>query len=212
MPDVVTRRFDRVASATLVLVLLAGCTTIRRCSYEGFGRDERQQPERVIEALGITPGTRIADLGSGSGYFTFRLADATGPTGKVYAVDVDEAMQEYLAGIVRERGVENVEIVIATPDDAGLPEGEIDLLFTSNTYHHIEDPVSYFTRARRHLGAEGRIAIIDYHEDAGWFQSTFGHAIDGDVIEEHMTEAGYELVAEPGFLEQQNFLIFAPAQ
>ena len=78
----------RTAALLLAVGMLAGCSSIKRFSYEGSSRDEWQQPERVIAALGIRPGDRVADLGSGSGYFTLRLVRAVGPDGKVYAVDV----------------------------------------------------------------------------------------------------------------------------
>ncbi len=200
----------RRVTGLLAVLLAAGCTTIKRCSYEGFGRDERQKPELVVQALEIEPGDRVADLGSGSGYFTFRLADAVGDSGRVYAVDVDEDMNAYVAGLAGERGAENVEIILAAPDDPRLPEGSIDLIFTSNTYHHIEDRPAYFRRARRFLSPTGRIAIIDYRDDAGWFQRLLGHATAPEAIEREMKEAGYEVVARPGFLEEQTFLVFAP--
>ena len=84
-----------VAALAVLLVLLAGgCNKLKRSAYDGFGRDGWQQPDRVIEALALEPGARVADLGAGGGYFTFRLADATGPDGLVYAVDVDPGMLE----------------------------------------------------------------------------------------------------------------------
>jgi len=78
----------------LILLLLAGCARLKQCAYEGFNREQWQQRDRVIQSLQIRPGDRIADLGSGSGYFVFALAKAVGPTGKVYAVDVDEEMNK----------------------------------------------------------------------------------------------------------------------
>src|SRR3990172_9550282 len=111
----------RLPAAVLALVSLASlavaCTQLKRCAYEGWGRDEWQQPERVVEALGLEPGARVADLGSGGGYFTFRLARAVGPTGKVYAVDVDEDLNAYVAERAREEGHANVETVLAEYTD-----------------------------------------------------------------------------------------------
>ncbi len=69
----------------ILFFLSTSCTSLKQWAYEGNVRDEWQHPEQVIKALKIRPGDHIADLGSGSGYFTFRLADAAGSTGKVYA-------------------------------------------------------------------------------------------------------------------------------
>ena len=96
-------------AALAAFVLLAGCTTLKKCAYEGFGRDGWQQPERVMQSLAIKPGERIADLGSGGGYFTFRLSQAVGPTGKVYAVDVDKDMLEDLVAAAVNDAVRKVD-------------------------------------------------------------------------------------------------------
>ena len=130
-----------IAAATIVLSL--GCGTWKRFAYER-GRDDWQQPERVIASLGIAPGARVADLGAGSGYFTLRLAEAVGPTGKVYAVDVDAVMNEYLRELVKEAGVRNVEVIDGEFEDPLLPDGRIDLIFSANTYHHLQERSTYF--------------------------------------------------------------------
>jgi ubiquinone/menaquinone biosynthesis C-methylase UbiE len=203
---------QRRAIAACALLLLAGCATWKKCAYEGWGRDESQQPERVVTTLGIGPGDRVADLGSGSGYFTFRLADAVGKDGKVYAVDIDPDMTEMVAAMARERGAANVEVVLAEPEDPELPDGEIDLVFTANTYHHIADRVDYFTRLKRDLSPKGRVAILDYHEGGGWFATWFGHSTPTATVTSEMEQAGYRISAAPDFLTEQTFLIFAPEE
>src|SRR5262245_4789952 len=108
---------QRVAALLLAAGLLGGCAEIKRWSYEGSSRDDWQQPERGVESLGTRPGDRVADLGSGSGYSTVRLAPAVGPGGKVYAVDVDEDMNQYLRGRLAEQGISNVEVVLGRFED-----------------------------------------------------------------------------------------------
>ncbi len=142
-------------AASLALLLCSGCSGWKRFAYEGFRRDSWQQPDRVIEELGIEPGDYVADLGAGGGYFTFRLAEAVGPGGVVYAVDVDEDMTGHLAERAADEGHRNVEVILGGYDDPRLPDGEVDLLFTSNTYHHIQDRVAYFANLRRDLNPMG---------------------------------------------------------
>ncbi len=192
---------------TLALVACAGCSDWKRFAYEGWGRDDWQQPQRVVTALGLEPGDRVADLGAGGGYFTFRLADAVGPTGVVYAVDVDEGMIDYLTQRARDEGRTNVEVILGEYHDPLLPDGTIDLLFTSNTYHHLEDRVAYFAKVLDDLGPDGRVAIIELN-DRSWFPRWLGHHTPLETIVQEMTDAGYQLDRSYDFLERQHFAIF----
>lgn len=196
-----------VAGALMAILALSSCTGIKRWAYERGDRDTWQHPERVIAELEIVPGQRVADLGSGGGYFTFRLADAVKPDGIVYAVDVDTAMNEDLARRAQARGYQNIEIVQASFEDPKIPGGGVDLIFTSNTYHHItEKRREYFDNARRFLKPGGRIAIIDYKRE-GFFRRVFGHAMERDVIVSEMESVGYRLESDHS-LPKQHFLVF----
>jgi ubiquinone/menaquinone biosynthesis C-methylase UbiE len=206
------RCVGQVAAVLLCTLLLAGCGacgTIKRYAYEGFGRDAKQQPARVVETLAIERGQVVADLGAGGGYFTFRLADSVGPEGKVYAIDIDPDMTGYITNAAQQRGYRNVEAILAEPDDPKLAPESVDLIFTVNTYHHITDRAAYFARAKRYLRPGGRVAIIDYRPE-GFFQRLFPHSTEGEEIKREMSEAGYRLAGEYDFLTEQNFLVFAP--
>jgi ubiquinone/menaquinone biosynthesis C-methylase UbiE len=191
----------------LLVVTAVGCAGLKRFAYSGFGRDRWQHPEQVIGSLGIQTGDRVADLGSGGGYFTFRLADAVGPDGKVYAVDVDPGMIRHLEERASKEGYSNVEVVLAQYDDPLLPEPGVDLIFTCNTYHHLEDRIAYFDRARQYLRPGGRVAIVE-HRPGGWLQWIFPHSTPSEVIRTEMEAAGYQFQNEHSFLPRQNFLVF----
>lgn len=138
-------------------------------------RDAWQRPKEVIGALRIAPGAHVADIGAGGGYFTFKLAEAVGPEGRVYAADVDKTALRTIEKEARLMRTANVPLILATPNDPHLPQGGIDLIFTCNTYHHISERVTYFKAVARYLRPDGQIAIIEYKE-GGWFGSLFGHA------------------------------------
>lgn len=191
----------------LLAMLASGCARAKRFAYEGFGRDGWQQPEKVIDSLGIRAGDRIADVGAGGGYFTFRLAEATGPEGRVYAVDVDRDMTEYLEERARDEGAENVEVILAQYHDPLLQEGGVDLVFTCNTYHHIQNRSDYFANVQKYLRTGGRVAIVEYVPE-GWFQRIFPHSTSAEEIRREMEQAGYDLEQEHGFLSRQSFLVF----
>jgi len=192
----------------LVMGIFQGCTTFKRFAYEGFGRDRWQQPKRVIQTLKIQKGETIADLGAGGGYFTFRLTDAVGDSGTVYAADVDDGMLRYLKKRTENEGRHNVIPLRAQYDDPKLPPASIDLLFTVNTYHHLKNRTDYFRRAKKALKPGGRVAIIDFAGKTMW-QRLFGHITPVKTIREEMKAAGYRLEAEYTFLSAQHFLIFS---
>lgn len=204
------RRFRRVDSFLfLILFLIAGCTTLKQCAYQGIGRDKWQKPEEVIRSLALHPGDRVADLGAGGGYFTFRLAKTVGPSGKVYAVDVDEGLVEALTAKAKQEEYANVETILAKIDDPLLPKTGVDLIFVSNAYHHLQDRVAYFANAKRYLRPNGRVAIVEFN-GKGWIETAPGHYTAKEVVLSEMKAAGYALQQEFDFLPRQHFLIFSP--
>jgi ubiquinone/menaquinone biosynthesis C-methylase UbiE len=199
-----------ISFSLVCLASSAGCSSFKRCMYERGDRDAWQQPERVVASLEIKPGDRIADLGAGGGYFTFRFADAVGESGVVYAVDVDSGMTEYLEKRAKKEGYANVDVVLAEFDDPTLPDSGVDLMFTSNTYHHIEDRPAYFRNASKYLRPGGRIAIVEYEGDEG-FHLFGGHSTASDEIRAEMEQAGYRLAVQHDYLSKQSFLVFEVA-
>jgi len=121
------------ALVALAALTLYGCGALKRFAYEGIGRDSWQKPAEVIALLDLHPGEQVADIGAGGGYFSFRLADAVGPGGRVYAVDVDDDMIEYLRSRAQREGRSNVEVIRGEYGDPLLPDGRIDLVFTCDT-------------------------------------------------------------------------------
>lgn len=190
----------------LTLLAGSGCGSIKRFMYEGPWRDAWQKPEEVVAALGLESGDAVADLGSGGGYFTFPIATAVGPTGQVYAVDVDESLLAYVASQSKKRGLGQVQTILAPEDGLGLPHGAVDLIFLSNVYHHLPDPIRYFRETRPTLRSGGRIAVIDFRENS----FPRGHATPPDEIQAQFEAAGYALAQRHEFLEKQSFQIFVP--
>jgi arsenite methyltransferase len=203
----VGKHSSRIFVVAATAVLLAGCAQLKQCAYEGVNRDDWQQPQKVIAALNIRPGDRVADLGSGGGYFTFRLAEAVGPGGRVYAVDIDRDMVDLIAKRVKQETLSNIEPVLAKSDDPLLPKTGVDLIFTSNTYHHIDKRIAYFANLRKYLRPGGRVAIIDF-DRRSWFIGLFRHYTPKEFIKPEMEQAGYSVQHDLGFLDRQSFLIF----
>ena len=127
-------------------------------------RDAYQKPHEVLTALAIKPGEVIADIGAGSGYFTFRLAHHVGDKGKIYAVDVSPEMILHLNRRIRELKAINVSSILADPDDPLLPEGSVNRFFFSNSWHHIENQTKYLSLIKKILKPGGEVTMIDFHK------------------------------------------------
>jgi len=173
--------------------------------YQEPDRYTWQYPERVVKALKLESGMKVADLGSGTGYFTFRLAEAVGASGKIYAVDIDEEMNASIDKQAVAKQMENVKTILAVEHDPLILE-KVDLIFSVNAYHHLKDRSNYFRNAARYLQPGGRIAIIDFRKGA------FRHYTELKVLLQEFKAAGYTLDKTHGFLPRQNFLVFSPAK
>jgi len=176
-------------------------------------RDQYQKPRQVIEALNLKPGLAVADLGSGSGYFTRRFIEAVTETGKVYAVDVEPEMLKYAEeSVVHMHRSYTAEFILARPDNPKLPYGSIDLLFLCNTYHHLDERTKYFSDTKSSLKPGGRLAIIDFYNDerSGELGFPKRHLVPRETVIAELTEAGYTFVREHTFLPRQYFLEFIP--
>ena len=172
-------------------------------------RDEYSRPEEVVRALAFREGEVVADIGSGTGYFTLRFARAVGESGMVFAVDVSPDMVRHLNRRLRDEGVRNVVTVLADPDDPLLPDASVDRFVVVNTWHHIEDRPAYLEKLKRMLRPGGQIVHIDFQKsDAPVGPPTSEKIARGDLVKE-MEAAGFRLSAEHDFLPYQYFLVFA---
>jgi cyclopropane fatty-acyl-phospholipid synthase-like methyltransferase len=189
-PDHMEHHFDPEASAK---------------TFDDPARDAWQMPDRVIATLALKPGQIVADIGSGTGYFSVRLAKpALGL--KVYGSDIEPEMVKYLRErAVRER-LGNIISVQATADSPNLPE-PVDVVLIVDTYHHIGNRELYFRSLERSLRPGGRVAIIDFKPDSPEGPPK-EFRLTPDQFKSEMSHAGYRLVAQDDFLPRQNFLIF----
>ena len=168
-------------------------------------RDAWQKPHEVIQALALKPDAVIADIGSGTGYFSVRFAHMV-PKGRVYGVDTEPDMVKYLADRAKRDGLKNLIPVTGAPDDPRLPD-KVDLIVMVDVFHHIENRDSYFRRLHDSLKPGGRIAIIDFRMDSRDGPPKSARSTP-DAIKAELNRAGYSLVQEHAFLPNQYFLIF----
>jgi arsenite methyltransferase len=186
---------------------LAGCAGVAYRQMNDPARDAWQKPKEVMQALVIVPGARVADLGAGGGYFTWYLAEAVGPQGTVYAVDINETGLDIIKKEMNARGIRNVIPIHAESRDAKLPE-PVDLVFNCDTYHHMDDRIAYFRSLARYLKPDGHVAILDFHPH-GFFSGLLGHGTAKEDVRREMEEAGYKRVADVDLADRQHFQVFS---
>ncbi len=172
-------------------------------------RDAWQKPHAVIQALALKPDAVIADIGSGTGYFSARFANMV-PKGRVYGVDIEPDMVKYLAERAKREGLNNIIAVKGAPGDPRLPE-KADLIVLVDVFHHVDDRERYFRKLGDSLKPGGRIAIIDFRMDSPEGPPKSARIAPSQVKAE-LKRAGYALAQEHAFLPNQYFLIFQPAK
>ena len=172
-------------------------------------RDAWQMPHEVIRALALGPDAVIADIGSGTGYFSVRFAHMV-PQGRVYGVDTEPGMVKYLAERAKREGLGNLGAVAATPGDPRLPE-KVDLAIMVDVFHHVEERVRYFGKLRDSLKPGGRVAIIDFRMESPQGPPKAAR-IAPQQVKAELERAGYALEREHDFLPNQYFLVFRPAK
>lgn len=175
---------------------------------ESPDRDEWQQPEAIMDALGIFDGARVADLGAGGGWFTIRLAHRVGPNGVVYAEDVQREMLEAIQRRVTFEGLRNVRTKLGTPDDPMLEPG-LHAVLMVDTYPQLPDPVTLLRRVRAALAPNGRLGIVDFKPDgSGGPGPPLEERVGPDVVKRDAAAAGLTFRRQETFLRYQYLLIF----
>ena len=166
-----------------------------------------QKPRHVVEALGLRRGHVVAEIGSGPGYFTLRLARAVGPSGRVYAVDPEPSMLDALRERLRRGGVRNVTPVLGMGDDPLLPPGACDLALIVNAYHHFADGPALLRRLGRARQPRGRIVNIDWDARATPVGPPLERRVSPETFLRAARSAGLTLIRARDLLPHQYFFV-----
>ncbi|MEM7586994.1 MAG: class I SAM-dependent methyltransferase [Acidobacteriota bacterium] len=173
-------------------------------------RETTEMPDRVVEALGLAADDVVADVGAGSGYFSFRLA-AQVPAGKVLAVDLQPEMLGVLERRARELGFDNVEPVQGTVTDPNLPEAAVDLVLMVDAYHEFSHPYEMMQAIFRSLAPGGRVVLVEYRGEDPSVPIKPLHKMTEAQARREMKAVGLTWIETLDFLPQQHVLIFEKA-
>lgn len=172
-------------------------------------RYEEEQPELVLEAMKLEPGDVVADVGTGTGFYARQLARAVAPGGRVYGVDIQPEMLEFLRQLSEDEGVSGIVPVLAEPDDPKLPEGELDWILLADVYHEMAEPEPVLAKMRRALAPEGKVALLEYRvEDGSGDHIKADHAMSVRQVLSEWKPAGFDLVELHEFLPTQHMFVF----
>jgi len=176
--------------------------------FDSPGRDEKLHINRVMDILGIAPGKSVADIGAGSGWFAVRAARRVGPSGTVYAVDINPEAIRYIDHRAHSESLSNVKTITSKPDAPMLPKDAVDAVLMLKTYHEVADPVSLLEHLRPALRPGARLGIIDRNGNGT------DHGVSRKIVVEEAVQAGYRLVQTYEFVKDDGmdyFLVFVVA-
>lgn len=185
------------------LVVLTGIRALM------FNNRARKGSSRVLESLQIKPGDVIADIGSGGGYFAFEFAKRVGKDGKVFAVDTNRNLLDYVDAQLKKQQIQNVATVLSNENGFILPDAGCDLMFMRNVFHHLSNAVLYLENIKINLSPMGRIAVIEWRPGVkGFYAMHIEHCTPESEIHEAMSTVGFQHLQSFDFLNKQSFNLF----
>jgi SAM-dependent methyltransferase len=173
--------------------------------FEDPKRADRLQVNRVMDVLGIKPGSSVADVGAGSGWFTVRAAKRVGSGGLVYAVEINDEYLKHIDKRSKSESLSNIRTILGKEDDPLLPAKSVDAVLLLKTYHEIGQPVRWLRRMRPAMREGALLGIIDRTGNGD------NHGIDSDTVVKEALRAGFVLVEQHDFVkpdEVDYFLVF----
>ncbi|MBA2524364.1 MAG: class I SAM-dependent methyltransferase [Pyrinomonadaceae bacterium] len=173
--------------------------------FEDPKREDRLQVNRVMDVLGITTGSSVADVGAASGWFTVRAAKRVGADGLVYAVEINSEYLKHIDKRSKEENLSNIRTILGKEDDPLLPVKSVDAVLLLKTYHEIGEPVLWLRRLRPAMRVGARLGIIDRTGKGD------NHGIDRKTVVKEAQRAGFVLVEQHDFVrpdEVDYFLVF----
>jgi len=176
--------------------------------FEDPKRDERLQPNRIMDILGIKEGSSVADIGAGSGWFTVRAARRVGNGGTVYAVDINRDYLDYIEKRAKGENLSNIHVILGKEDDPLLAEKSVDAVLLLKTYHEVAQPIRLLRKTHLAMRAGALLGIIDRNGKGD------DHGLDKEVVIKEAERAGFVLVNQYDFVKPDSvdyFLVFRAA-
>lgn len=216
----------RVVAASVALVIVAGVLLEAQRRHPVSGRvfapvmgvggagwlerperESEEAPAKAIEALGLKPGMVVADIGAGSGYYASRMAKKVGPTGRVYATDIQPGMIELLNRRVASEGLTNVTTVLGAMDNPKLPAKAIDLAIMVDVYHELQQPQLFLQRLKDTFKPDGRLVLVEFRKEDPKVPILEVHKMSVAEVKQELEAEGYVLDKVIDVLPWQHIIV-----
>jgi precorrin-6B methylase 2 len=172
-------------------------------------REFEELPETALNAMDVRKGMTVADVGAGTGYFTIRLANRVGPTGKVYAVDVQPEMISLLRKRLDRAGIKNVVPIVGAEADPKLPPGQLDMILMVDVYHELSRPQTMLQALRAALKPTGRLILIEYKKEDPAIPIRPEHKMSVKEVRAEVEPEGFKMEKVLRDLPRQHIIIFS---
>ncbi len=171
-------------------------------------RDQEEDPNRAIDVLKLPKGASVADIGAGSGYMTEKLSKKVGPTGRVYAVDIQQGMIDLINKRIAKRKLTNVTPILSAQDDPRLPVEAIDLALMVDVYHELSQPQLVLRHIKASLKPGGRLVLVEYRKEDPSIPIRPEHKMSVAEAKLEVEAEGFKLTQTNEDLPRQHILIF----
>lgn len=170
-------------------------------------REKEENSNLAIEKMNLSPTSVVADIGAGTGYFTFKIAEKV-PKGKVYAVEIQDDLIRYLNNQKNELGAANVEVIKGDAKSPHLPDSSIDLAILIDVYHELQNPKEMMHNISKALKSNGKILLLEYRAEDPKIPILPLHKMTVEQLNKEMLSNGFKLSYDGEFLPVQHFLLY----
>jgi ubiquinone/menaquinone biosynthesis C-methylase UbiE len=170
-------------------------------------REDEEAPSKALDALQLKAGMAVADIGAGSGYYSSRMAKRVGPTGHVYATDIQPGMIALLERRIKSEGLANVTTVLGGMDDPKLAPASIDLAIMVDVYHELQEPQIFLQRLKGAFKPGGRLVLLEFRKEDPKIPILEVHKMSVAEVKQEMEAEGYALDSVIEVLPWQHILV-----